>query len=145
EPIRRDTIFRITSMTKPILALATMMLVEDGALALDEPVDRILPELADRRVLKRVDGPLDETVPARRPITVEDLLTFRMGHGLIMEPTFDPPFPIVIAARDLKLVMGPPEPRTPLNPDEWLKRVGTSQLLHQPRQSWQYNPGSRVL
>src|SRR2546425_10426818 len=86
-PMRRDTIFRITSMTKPILALATMMLVEDGRLGLDEPADALLPELAHRQVLKRIDGPLDETVPARRPITVEDLLTFRMGHGLITEPT----------------------------------------------------------
>jgi CubicO group peptidase (beta-lactamase class C family) len=145
EPMRRDTIFRITSMTKPILGLATMLLVEDGALALDEPVDRLLPELANRKVLRRIDGPLDETVPARRPITVDDLLTFRMGHGLIMEPTFDPPFPIVLAARDLQLVMGPPDPRTPLSPDEWMKRFATLPLMYQPGERWQYNTGSLVL
>src|SRR5947209_7691301 len=145
EPMRRDTIFRITSMTKPILAAATMMLVEDGKLALDEPVDRLLPELANRKVLKRIDAPLDETVPARRPITVEDLLTCRLGHGLIMEPTFDPPFPIVIAARDLGVVMGPPEPRTPHAPDEWIKRFGTLPLMYQPGERWQYNTGSLVL
>jgi len=145
EPMQRDTIFRITSMTKPILAAATMMLVEEGALALDEPVDRLLPELADRRVLRRVDGPLDETVPARRPITVDDLLTFRMGHGLIMEPTFDPPYPIINAARELQLVMGPPEPRTPHDPDEWIKRFGTLPLEYQPGERWQYNTGSLVL
>src|SRR5437762_8391351 len=145
EAMRRDTIFRITSMTKPILAAATMMLVEDGKVALDEPVDRLLPELADRKVLKRIDGPLDETVPARRPITVEDLLTFRMGHGLIMEPTFDPPFPIVIAARDLKLVMGPPEPRTPHDPDEWVKRFGTLPLMYEPGEGGQYNTVSLVV
>jgi CubicO group peptidase (beta-lactamase class C family) len=145
EPMRRDTIFRIASMTKPILALATMMLVEDGALALDEPVDRLLPELADRRVLKRIDGPLDETAPARRPITVDDLLTFRMGHGLIVEPTFDPPYPIVIAAKELDLVMGPPDPRTPHDPDEWIKRFATLPLEYQPGERWQYNTGSLVL
>ena len=145
EPMRRDTIFRITSMTKPILALATMLLVEDGALALDEPVDRLLPELANREVLRRIDGPLDETVPARRAITVDDLLTFRMGQGLIMEPTFDPPFPIVLAARDLQLVMGPPDPRTPLSPDEWMKRFATLPLMYQPGERWQYNTGSLVL
>jgi CubicO group peptidase (beta-lactamase class C family) len=145
EPMRRDTVFRITSMTKPILALATMMLVEDGKIALDEPVDRLLPELADRKVLKRVDGPLDETVPARRPITARDLLTFRMGHGLIVEPTFDPPFPIVVAARDLDLVMGPPDPRTPHNPDEWIRRFGSLPLEYQPGERWQYNTGSLVL
>src|SRR2546427_8550017 len=136
EPMRRDTIFRITSMTKPILALATMLLVEEGRLALDQPVDRLLPELAERRVLRRIDGPLDDTVPARRSITVEDLLTFRMGHGLIFEPTFDPPYPIVIAARDLELVMGPPDPRTPHNPDEWLSRFATLPLMYQPGERW---------
>ena len=145
EPMRRDTIFRITSMTKPILGLATMLLVDDGALALDEPVDRLLPELANRKVLRRIDGPLDETVPARRRITVDDLLTFRMGHGLIMEPTFDPPFPIVNAAHDLQLVMGPPDPRTPLGPDEWMKRFATLPLMYQPGDRWQYNTGSLVL
>jgi CubicO group peptidase (beta-lactamase class C family) len=145
EPMRRDTIFRITSMTKPILAAATMMLVEEGVLSLDEPVDRLLPELADRKVLKRIDGPLDETVPARRPTTVDDLLTFRMGHGLIMEPTFDPPYPIVNAAKELQLVMGPPEPRTPHDPAEWLKRFATLPLMYQPGDRWQYNTGSLVL
>jgi len=68
-----------------------------------------------------------------------------MGHGLIMEPTFDPPFPIVNAAHDLKLVMGPPDPRTPLGPDEWMKRFATLPLMYQPGDRWQYNTGSLVL
>src|SRR5258706_4352024 len=79
--VRRDTIFRIASMTKPITAVAAMMLIEEGKLWLDEPIDRLAPELADRRVLTRIDGPLDNTVPAKRAITVEDLLTFRLGWG----------------------------------------------------------------
>jgi CubicO group peptidase (beta-lactamase class C family) len=145
DPMRRDTIFRIASMTKPVLGAATMLLVEDGTLAIDEPVDRLLPELADRKVLLRVDGPLDETVPADRPITVEDLLTFRMGFGMIVEPTFDPPFPIVNAVNDLQLHMGPPDPRTPHNPDEWVRRFGTLPLMYQPGGKWQYNAGSLVL
>jgi CubicO group peptidase (beta-lactamase class C family) len=145
ESMRRDAIFRITSMTKPILALSTAMLVEDGRLALDEPVDRLLPELSDRKVLKRIDAPLDDTVPARRPITVDDLLTFRMGHGLITEPTFDPPYPIVKRAHELQLVMGPPDPRTPHGPDEWIKRFATLPLMYQPGERWQYNTGSLVL
>src|SRR5690242_18845182 len=70
-PMNRDAIFRIGSFTKPLLATATMILVEDGTIDLAEPVDLLLPELADRRVLASVDGPLDETVPAHRPITVE--------------------------------------------------------------------------
>src|SRR6266576_6214930 len=78
-PMRRDTIFRISSMTKPITAAATIILVEECKLRLDEPVDRWLPELAHRQVLKQLDGALDDTVPASRPITVRDLLTFRTG------------------------------------------------------------------
>src|SRR5580700_4509033 len=70
EPMRRDTIFRIASMTKPVTAAAAMMLIEDGKVRLDEPVDRLLPELAGRRVLKRIDAPLEDTVPAKRPVTV---------------------------------------------------------------------------
>ena len=145
EPVRRDTLFRIASMTKPILAAATLMLVEDGKLGLDDAVDRWLPELANRRVLRRIDGPLDDTVPSRRPITVDDLLTFRMGHGMLVEPTFDPPFPIVEAADALRLVLGPPDPRTPHDPDEWIRLFGTLPLMYQPGERWQYNVGSLVL
>jgi len=145
EPMRRDTVFRIASMTKPILAAATMMLVEDGKLALDDAVDRWLPELANRRVLRHIDGPLDDTVPARRAITVDDLLTFRMGFGHITEPTMDPPFPIVNAGNDLQLVLGQPDPRTPHPPDEWIRRFGTLPLMDQPGERWRYNAGSLVL
>src|SRR5436305_111529 len=88
EPMRRETLFRIASMTKPILATATMMLVEDGKLQLDDPIDRWLPELANRRVLRQIDGPLEDTVATRRPITLDDLLTFRLGFGMLVEPTF---------------------------------------------------------
>jgi CubicO group peptidase (beta-lactamase class C family) len=145
DPMRRDSIFRVASMTKPILAAATMMLVEVGTLALDEPVDRLLPELANRTVLSNIDGPLDDTVPANRPITVEDLLTLRMGYGMIFEPSFDPPYPVINAANELQLVMGPPDPRTPHSPDEWIKRFGTLPLMSQPGERWQYNVGSLVL
>ncbi len=86
DPMRRDTIFRIASLSKPVVAVAALVLVEECKLRLDEPVDRLLPELANRRVLTRIDGPLDETVAANRPITVRDLLTFRMGFGIIMVP-----------------------------------------------------------
>jgi CubicO group peptidase (beta-lactamase class C family) len=145
DPMRRDAIFRIASLTKPILAAATMTLVEDGKLALDEPVDRLAPELADRRVLRRVDGPLDDTVPASRPITVEDLLSFRMGYGMVFEPSFEPPYPVINAAAEQRLVMGPPDPRTPHDPDEWMRRFGTLPLMYQPGERWQYNAGALVL
>jgi CubicO group peptidase (beta-lactamase class C family) len=145
EPMRRETLFRIASMTKPILAAATLMLVEEGKLHLDDPIDRWLPELANRRVLKRIDGPLDETVPANRPITVEDLLTMRMGFGMIMEPSPDPPYAIVRAGFELQLALSQPDPRTPHTPDEWIKRFGTLPLMYQPGERWQYNVASMVL
>src|SRR5690349_17567553 len=84
DPMRRDAIFRITSMTKPITAAAAMILVEECKLRLDEPVDRLLPELAGRRVLRDIGSALGDTVPANRSITLRDLLTFRMGFGSVM-------------------------------------------------------------
>lgn len=144
-PMRRDTVFRIASMTKPVLAAATMTLVEDDLIDLEEPAHRLLPELAGQRVLARIDGPLDDTVPLRRPVTVEDLLTFRMGFGLITEPEFDPPWPINQAANELELRLGPPDPRTPHDPDEWIRRFGTLPLMRQPGENWQYNTGTLVL
>ena len=143
EPMRRDTIFRIASLTKPITAAAAMILVEECRLRLDEPVDRLLPELADRKVLKRIDGPLDDTVPAKRPITVRDLLTFRMGFGIIMEPPDT--YPIQRAVSELLLGQGMPNPSTPPAPDEWIRRLGTLPLLHQPGEKWMYHTGSDVL
>ena len=144
DPIRRDTIFRISSMTKPITAVATMIRVEECKVRLDEPVDRLLPELAGRRVLKRLDGPLDDTVPANRPITVRDLLTFRMGLGVIMAPPDT--YPIQKAVSELQIVgFGPPNPSTPHDPDEWIRRVATLPLMHQPGERWMYNTGSYVL
>src|SRR5262245_56637629 len=86
EPMRRDTLFRIASMTKPITAAAAMILVEECVLRLDEPVERFLPELASRRVLRALDAPVDDTVPAERSITLRDLLTFRAGYGFILAP-----------------------------------------------------------
>jgi CubicO group peptidase (beta-lactamase class C family) len=144
-PMRRDTIFRIASMTKPVLAAATMILVEDDVIDLEEPVQKVLPELADRRVLARVDGPLDETVPAHRPITVDDLLTFRLGFGTITEPERNPPYPIIKASTELHLELGEPYPRTPHEPDEWIRRFGTLPLMYQPGEHWNYNVGTLVL
>ena len=146
QPMRRDTLFRIASMTKPIVAAATMMLVEDGKVELDDPLERWLPELTNRRVLKRVDGPLEDTVPANRPLTVDDLLTFRMGTGhLFFDGRIDPPLPIVNRANEMQLVLGPPDPRTPHPPDAWLELFGTLPLMYQPGERWQYNVGSLVL
>jgi CubicO group peptidase (beta-lactamase class C family) len=143
DPIRRDTIFRIASMTKPVTAAAAMILVEECRLRLDEPVDRLLPELAGRRVLRRLDGPLNDTEPARRPITLRDLLTFRMGFGILMAPPGI--YPIQRAASELDLGQGMPQPQTPPAPDKWIRRFGTLPLMHQPGEKWVYNTGSDVL
>ena len=86
EPVRRDSLFRIASMTKPMTAVAALILVEECKLRLDDPVDRLLPELADRKVLVDGRGPIDgATVPAHRPITLHDVLTFRLGWGMDFE------------------------------------------------------------
>src|SRR5947207_1383760 len=143
DPMRRDTIFRISSMTKPITAAATMILVEECKVRLDEPVDRWLPELAERKVLKRLDGPLDDTVPANRPITVRDLLTFRMGFGQMMAPP--DAYPILKAANEQQIGMGPPSPSNMPPPDEWMRRLGRLPLMHQPGEKWMYNTGADVL
>ena len=143
EPLRRDSIFRISSMTKPITAAAAMAAIDDGRLTLDEPVDRLLPELAGRRVLRRVDGPLDDTVPATRPITVRDLLTFTMGMGILLAPPGSTP--IQRALDELQLGQGMPQPQVAPAPDEWLRRLGTLPLMHQPGERWMYNTGSDVL
>src|SRR5438270_9939604 len=129
-PMRHDTIFRISSMTKPIIAVATMILVEECKLRLDEPVDRWLPELADRQVLKRLDGQLDDTLPAKRPITVRDLLTFRMGFGQMMAPP--DAYPILKEASEQQIGMGPPSPSSMPAPDERIRRRGRLPLLHHP-------------
>ena len=143
DPIQRDTIFRISSMSKPITAVATMILVEECKVRLDEPVDRLLPELAERQVLKSLDGSLDDTVPANRPITVRDLLTFRMGFGQMMAPP--DAYPILKAANEQQIGMGPPSPDTLPAPDEWMHRLGQLPLMHQPGEKWMYNTGADVL
>jgi CubicO group peptidase (beta-lactamase class C family) len=140
--MRRDTIFRIASLTKPVVATAAMMLVDDGTLALAEPVDRLLPELANRRVLKRVDGPLDDTVPANRPLTLRDLLTFRLGLGYFVENSSD--YPIQAKLNEYHILQGP-NPQGPPAPDEWIRNAGTLPLVHQPGERWMYDFGSDVL
>jgi CubicO group peptidase (beta-lactamase class C family) len=143
QSVRRDTIFRIASMTKPITAIATMILVEESKLHVDESVDRLLPELANRNVLKRVDGPLDDTVPARRSITVRDLLTFQLGLGFLLAPPDTHPIVKAMYERDVGVTPFPAQ--MPHPPDEWMRRLGTLPLMYQPGESWLYNTGSDVL
>ncbi len=145
EPMRRDTIFRIASVTKPITAVAAMILVEEGILSLDAPVDAFLPELADRQVLRSLESEVDDTVPAERPITLRDLLTFRLGYGLIFDPPGTYPIQEAIAASGAfpDIVTGQFLPQLP--PDELMAAYGELPLLHQPGEAWYYNSGTDIL
>jgi CubicO group peptidase (beta-lactamase class C family) len=136
----RDAIFRVASMTKPVTAVATLLLVEECVLRLDEPVQRWVPELADPRVVRRIDAEPDDTVPAERPITVRDLLTFRLGSGHYFGPC-----PVLEEAGRLGLGMGPPQPAAAPEPDEWLRRFSTLPLLCQPGERWLYHTGAELL
>jgi CubicO group peptidase (beta-lactamase class C family) len=142
--VRRDSIFRIASMTKPIVAVAALILVEECRLRLEDPVDDVLPELAGRRVLVDPRGPIDgPTVDAHRPITVHDVLTFQLGLGMDFAAPW--PQPLIEAMGSLDLADGPPAPQVPPAPDEWMRRLGTLPLLYQPGERWLYNTGSDVL
>lgn len=136
-PMRPDTLFRIASMSKPITSAAALMLIEEGRLALDEPITRWVPELAGRRVLKDPAGPLDDTVAAMREITVEDLLTQRSGiaYGFLCEE------PLKAAYHD---AIGDPAMNR-LTPDEWLAGLGNLPLAYQPGECFQYGHSSDVL
>ncbi|MDP3745569.1 MAG: serine hydrolase domain-containing protein [Phenylobacterium sp.] len=139
-PMARDTLFRIASVTKPVTAVAAMALVDDGKLALDEPLDKWLPELAGSRVLRRLDGPLDDTVPAHRPISVRDLMTLRFGLGFIMAQ--DAPIQQAFAERGL--APGPDQPGFP-DADAYMAAFADLPLAYQPGEAWLYHTGLDVL
>ncbi|GLZ45358.1 serine hydrolase [Actinomycetospora sp. NBRC 106375] len=140
DALRPDAVVRLSSNTKPLVAALALVLVADGALALDEPVDRLLPELAGHRVLERLDG--TDTVPADRSITVEDLLTMRMGFGWTVD---EGPCPTLERAMALGLGFGPPDPLGPPPPDEWIARLAELPFLDQPGRTWRYELSFGVL
>jgi CubicO group peptidase (beta-lactamase class C family) len=138
-PMARDSIFRIASITKPITAAAVMMLVEEARIALDDPVGQWLPELASPAVVRTPASPVDDVVPAVRPITVADLLTFRAGYGFPSDfslPAVGPLFS--------ELKQGPPQPQLVAEPDEWMAALSRIPLLHQPGDAWLYNTCSDI-
>jgi CubicO group peptidase (beta-lactamase class C family) len=143
-PMTRDAIFRIASIAKPITAAAAMILVEDCKLRLDDSIEPWLPELANRRVLKSIAAELDDTVPARRAITVRDLLTLCMGFGSVM--AMPDTYPIQRAIRELRVGGDGPKlqsawPAT----DEWLRNLGSLPLIAQPGERWMYHVSIDVL
>ncbi|WP_433721156.1 serine hydrolase domain-containing protein [Actinoplanes sp. CA-051413] len=140
-PMTRDTLFRIASLVKPMAAVVALTLVEDGTLRLDEPVDRWLPELAGRPVLRSLDAALDDVVPQDRPITVRHVLTYTHGYGVVMAP----PGSFPIQQRIAELALGPGPDPEPFSRDEWMARLGTLPMLHQPGEGWSYHGGGEIL
>lgn len=136
-PMRPDTLFRIASMTKPVTSVAALMLMEEGRIALSDPVSRWVPELADPVVLRDAAGPLDETTPARRAITIEDLLTHR--SGIAYAPFSEGPLKQAYEA-----ALGDPGMNR-LTPDEWLAALGALPLAYQPGERFHYGHSSDVL
>ena len=133
-PMRRDTIFRIASMTKPIVAVAVLILIEDGKLALTMPVDKYLPELVSPKLLRNPGDPLATAVPSPRGITVLDLLTHRSG---ICTPD-TAPGPLVAALKDA-------DAAREIGPDEWIKRIGALPLAYEPGTRFNYGNSFDVL
>ncbi len=143
-PMSGDTIFRIASITKLIVAVAAMILVEDCKVRLDDSIEPWLPELANRRVLKSISSQPDDTVPARRAITVRDLLTYRMGFGSVM--AMPGTFPIQTLIREYRIGGdGPMLPSNAPGMDEWLRNLGSLPLLAQPGERWMYHVSGDVL
>jgi CubicO group peptidase (beta-lactamase class C family) len=140
-PMRRDTLFRLASVTKPITAVAAMILVEECKLRLDDPVDDVLPELANRQVLRTIDSELDDTVPAKRSITLRDLLSFRSGYGEVafISPTCPLQRALVEARLPLSAWMFPG------TPDEFMRCLGHLPLASQPGERWLYHMSAEIL
>jgi len=139
QPMRRDTIFRIASMTKPIVSVAALMLLEEGKLRLDDPIERWLPEFANPKVLNDPDGPLDDTRPAARSIKVLDLMTHRPG----IVSRFSARGPIAKASAGLNLPSGFALQGT--GPDEWLAKLGALPLVFEPGERMNYGYTTDVL
>lgn len=138
EPMRDDAIMRIESMAKAVTAVAALRLVEAGRLTLDEPVERWLPELADRRVLKSPTADLDDTLPAVRPITLRHLLTNTSGYGMILTEC-----PLQRAMVESEVDIGVDLVR--FGADEWLARLAALPLAFQPGEGWRYHHSFGIL
>ncbi|MCK5908940.1 MAG: beta-lactamase family protein [Caulobacter sp.] len=137
DPMRPDTLFRIASMTKPITSVAALMLMEEGKFALEDPIGRWIPELAQPRVLRDAAGPLHETDPVRRPITIEDLLTHRSGlaYGFFSEGPLQKAY---------EQALGDPA-MTRMSPRQWLTALGGLPLAYQPGDRFHYGHSTDVL
>ncbi|HEY2078830.1 MAG TPA: serine hydrolase domain-containing protein [Streptosporangiaceae bacterium] len=133
-----DAIMRIQSMTKAITSVAALRLVEAGRLELDQSLVDWLPELADRQVLRDPTADLDDTVPARRAITLRHLLTNTSGYGMETRAS-----PLQQAMAGNGTEAGPEPPA--IGADEWLRRLTELPLAFQPGEGWRYHHSFGVL
>lgn len=138
DELQPDAVFRIQSMTKPVTAVATLRLVQDGVLALDDPISTWLPELSSPHVLPHPDAPLEHARPARRPITVRHLLTNTSGYGMM---TTDSPLRTAMVHAG---VQAGPEP-VPLSAQDWLDALAALPLAFEPGEGWRYHHSFGIL
>lgn len=134
----RDSIFRFASITKPITAAAVMMLVEDGRITLDDPVGRWLPELAAPAVVRTPASPVDDVLPAARPITVFDLLSSCAGYGFASDFALPAVQRLSLVQKDGR------EPQSFPAPDVWMAELAQVPLLYQPGEAWLYDTCSAL-
>ena len=137
-PMRDDAIMQIQSMTKPITSVAALRLVEAGRLGLDQSLEEWLPELADRRVLSSPTAALDDTVPARRAITLRHLLTNSSGYGMAL---FSSPLQQAMVDNGTEEGAEPPT----LSAEKWLTRLAELPLAFQPGEGWRYHHSFSLL
>ncbi|MEU1101460.1 serine hydrolase domain-containing protein [Streptomyces tibetensis] len=135
-PFARDSLFRIASITKPITAAAVLMLVEEGRLALDAPVEQWLPELSKPSVVRAPDAPVEDVVPAARPVTVEDLLSSRTGWGFPDDFSLPAVQALFAVQRDGRALQDWPDP------DTWLGLLAQVPMVRHPGEAWLYGTSS---
>ena len=133
-PMQIDSIFRIYSMTKPVVSVAIMMLVEEGRLFLADPLSKYVPAFADPKVAVERDGRL-ELVPAERPITIQDLL--RHTSGLTYE--------FVGTAAVQRMYLDKKLPSTDQTNADQVERLASLPLFSQPGKQCDYSRSTDVL
>lgn len=137
DPMARDAIFRIASMSKPVTSTAALMLMEEGRFSLDDPISTWAPEFADMRVLRAPTGALDETDPAVREITFDDLLTHR--SGLTYAEIYDGPItPAYRRALGWDI-------DSEVAPDPWIAGLAALPLIDQPGAGFHYGCSTDLL
>jgi CubicO group peptidase (beta-lactamase class C family) len=150
DKVDEDTLYRIYSMTKPITGMAVMMLIDDGLLGLDQPLYDILPAFRDMQVLVDPDGPLDETVPAERAITIRHMLTHTAGLGYLITSKG----PLLKAYADSGIVggrvsrlpiPGVPPVESPASLAAWAENLAQLPLMYQPGARWSYSASLDLL